>query len=300
MLTPLSNFRPITAPAGAPGGTLFDLLPPAQAGQAQGAALAKDSFQLGGRGFVGSPGGLNAGAGTQQISTADVAQLVELLRAIIAQGAGQTGAPAQAGAQAALPAMPAAAPLGAAMPGACRELGTLGGAQWGNVAPLMGSALSGLNGQVAAPAPNALAGQALEWSAAQMNPATATAVNPNTGVSQSQDPNAWSNWCLAFVSGAYGYQVPELRAATAFDSYKNFAGQGRIQQDRNPPAGAPVFFNQTQGTPWGHVGIATGKSTADGDPIIRTTGSPDKPGIFEVPLSQLEQMTAGYLGWARL
>jgi hypothetical protein len=168
---------------------------------------------------------------------------------------------------------------------------------WGTGIPSLGSGLPSIGGAQSG-APNAAAQQALNFSAAQMNPATANAQNPNNGQSEAQSPQAWDDWCLAFVSAAYGYQVPELRAATATDAYKNLAAEGKIQTQGNPPAGAPVFFDSQ---PWGHVAIATGKTAPDGEPIIRSTGWPGHSGIFEVTLSQLAQMTnSNYLGYATI
>lgn len=168
------------------------------------------------------------------------------------------------------------------------------GAGWSNAFPIQGTGGGAVGPQ------NALAAGALDWSAQQMNPATATAVNPITGQSVAQNSDAWTNYCLKFVAAAYGNQIPELNQNTAFDSYKQFAAQGRIQQNREPPAGAPVFFDQTQNTPFGHVGIATGKRDANGEPLIRTTGVAGSTGIQEVPLSVLEKYSARYVGWAQI
>jgi hypothetical protein len=230
---------------------------------------------------IAGPGaGPCAGPGAAALgnSSPELEQLIQLLRGVL-QGTGQqANGPATAG-----------LPLG-------RDLGALNagvaGGNWGNGALVQGTGGAGPQTEAAA--------RALDWSAQQMNPATATAVNPNTGMSVAQNPDAWTNYCLKFVSAAYGDQVPELNQNTAFESYKQFAGQGRIQQDRNPPAGAPVFFNQTASTPYGHVGIATGKTDANGDPIIRTTGVAGASGILEVPLSVLEKNSAAYLGWGKI
>lgn len=212
---------------------------------------------------------------------AELEKLMQILRAVLQGGAGQGAAPG----------------VGSALP-QCRDLGALqGGLAGGNWAG--GGLVQGTGMGVGAP-PNAAAAQALDWSAQQMNPATANAVNPNNGQSAAMNPDAWTNYCLKFVSAAYGYQVPELNQETAFDSYKQFAGQGRLSNDRNPPAGAPVFFNQTGNTPYGHVGIATGKTDANGEPIIRTTGIGDFKGIQELPLSVVEKNSAQYLGWGKI
>lgn len=302
MLTGLSPFRADPFSTNLIGPSAF---PPAGGGCGNSAPAPitpgfgfGDSFVRGGTGTSPcSRGGSPAG----QMPEQELAMLVKLLiSAMQQQGLGadtQMNNPMGGGCPSS---------MGLSQPGQMLD-SPLGGAQWGNMFPVQGPQVGGdLGGNAAvgggmaqAPATPGAA-RALDWSAQQMNPATANAANPNNGLTQGQDPNAWTNWCLAFVAGAYGYEVPELRAATAFDSFQNFAQQGRITQDRNPPTGAPVFFDKTQGTPWGHVGIATGQTTADGDPIIRTTGSPDNPGIKDVPLSQLEKQTATYLGWAKI
>ncbi len=140
--------------------------------------------------------------------------------------------------------------------------------------------------------------RALYWSQQQMNPVTGTGVNSNNGLSVSTDPKAWNNWCLAFVSTAYGRQVPELRAASAIESYRKFEAAGKIHTDSPIPAGAPVFFAATSANGGaGHIAIATGRTTPDGDPIIRTSGWRGHDGITEMPLSELERITGRYLGW---
>ncbi len=143
---------------------------------------------------------------------------------------------------------------------------------------------------------------ALDWSRAQMDPATATGVNSNNGLSASQDPKAWNNWCLAFVSTAYGRQVPELRAGAAIQSYENFRQAGKIDPSRaNMPAGVPVFFDATsRNGGYGHIAIFTGRYTDAGDPIIRTSGWRGRDGITEMPLSQLEAATGPFLGWGQV
>ncbi len=144
--------------------------------------------------------------------------------------------------------------------------------------------------------------RALDWSAAQMNPATANGVNSNNGRSLQDDPTAWDNWCLAFVSTAHGRAVPELAAGSAIRSFEKFQAAGKISQNRNNiPPGAPVFFQATQANGgYGHVAINTGRTTPSGDPIIRTTGWPGRSGVWEVPLSQLEQMSGGFIGWGQV
>ncbi len=157
-----------------------------------------------------------------------------------------------------------------------------------------GSNVSGSSG--------ATGNRALDWSAAQMNPATATGVNSNNGRSLQSDPAAWDNWCLAFVSTAHGRAVPELAAGSAIRSFEKFQAAGKISQGRNNiPPGAPVFFQASSANGgFGHVAINTGRTTASGDPIIRTTGWPGRSGVWEVPLSQLEQMSGGYIGWGQV
>lgn len=260
------------------------------------AASARDAYQPGPAGRSTASGCASRAAGSES-ELAILIQLLSMLfeKAQAAGGCGEAGLPlaGSSGPSAAAQAFGGPALNAASLRAPGRDLGALTNG-WGNVVP--NGALGGAN----ATPPNALAGRALDWSQAQMNPMTATGVNPNNGTSAGQNPDAWTNWCLAFVSAAYGYNVPELHAMTAFDSFKTFASEGKIVQDRNPPAGAPVYFDQTAGTPWGHVGIATGKTTASGEPIIRTTGKPGSPGIYELPLSVVEKESARYIGWARI
>lgn len=161
-----------------------------------------------------------------------------------------------------------------------------------------GSAPAGAS-QYSGPVNSEKARRALDMSAAQMNPATATAVNRNTGQSAQRNRAAWDNWCLAFVATAYGRSVPELAAGSAIASARKFQSAGKLVARRDAiPAGAPVFFAATRSNGnFGHVAIFTGKKTASGDPIIRTSGWPGRSGIWEAPLSQLEKMTGQFIGY---
>lgn len=146
-------------------------------------------------------------------------------------------------------------------------------------------------------APNRVSQAALDWARAQMNPTTATGVNRNNGKNAQGDPTAWNYWCLAFVATAYGRSIPELSAGSAIQSYHKFSNAGKIQTGTSLPAGAPVFWNKTGSNPYGHIAIASGKTTADGDPIILTSGWAGRNGISEMPLSQLTACCGQYLGY---
>lgn len=102
------------------------------------------------------------------------------------------------------------------------------------------------------------------------------------------------NACLAFVSGAYSFTTNELNPppyrgdtpATADQAWEyNLANANdedhatalgeTVYRDEagewDLPAGAPVFFDDgEEGSP-GHVAIATGEFTEDGEPIFITT-----------------------------
>ncbi|MDP7421045.1 MAG: SH3 domain-containing protein [bacterium] len=145
-------------------------------------------------------------------------------------------------------------------------------------------------GRIDAPTPQAKS--AIDWAYRQMNPATGTAINPSNGKSTAQDPKAWSGWCLGFVSSAYGRAVPNLGAPSAYESYKRFKNSGKIRTGMPIPAGAPLFW-APKGSPWGHVAIYSGRTTASGDPLIINPGSTVK----EIPLSQLNKYCGQYLGY---
>jgi peptidoglycan hydrolase-like protein with peptidoglycan-binding domain len=155
---------------------------------------------------------------------------------------------------------------------------------------------------IGAPLGDGTAAGALTWSKDQMPGGTLQGQNHMRGNANSVgNPALWDSWCLGFVNNAYGQKVPELQKPAAIDSYHAFNNQGRIDTSRTSiPAGAPVFFkaNGSNGG-YGHIAIATGKTTSTGEPIIRSTGWAGHSGIFEAPLSELEAVCgAGYLGYA--
>ena len=109
----------------------------------------------------------------------------------------------------------------------------------------------------------------------------------------------WDNYCLSFVSTAYGDQWSELATSTAYGAYENCLNAGLIRTDRNPPAGAVIFQGKINSNPFGHICIATGEKDESGDPILITTGWPGFHGIHRITLGQLEaKSSANYLGWA--
>jgi len=152
------------------------------------------------------------------------------------------------------------------------------------------------------PPPNLLCEGALETSAAQMNPDTATLTYNN--VSLQNDPTVWQNRCLAFVARCYEPRVPLLSAGSAIEAYRNFQAAGQIVNSRTDiPPGVPLFFGASDtNRQAGHVVIFTGRYTEPGgEPIVRSSGWEGRPGIFEVPLSEMERLTgAPYLGWGNV
>jgi uncharacterized protein YgiM (DUF1202 family) len=132
---------------------------------------------------------------------------------------------------------------------------------------------------------------ALTWARDQIN-GTKNGVNGNNGQS-SKSSTAWAGWCLGFVNTAYGRSKPLLSAYSAIKSYEKFKAAGKINTNKNPPAGAAMFTGTTPGNPYGHIFIATGKMNGPNDPIIITTTS---NGIKEMPMSQMWKGPA-YLGW---
>lgn len=137
---------------------------------------------------------------------------------------------------------------------------------------------------------------ALTWAADQLPGGNQRGLNSNNG-KISKDKNAWNSWCLAFCATAWGRKAPELRAASAIKSYNNFKRSGKIRTNKNPPAGAVMFTGTTSTNPYGHIFMATGKTTASGEPIVVTSGSARYPGIKELPLSRMIG-NLRYLGWA--
>ncbi|HNX75640.1 MAG TPA: type II secretion system protein [Candidatus Rifleibacterium sp.] len=139
---------------------------------------------------------------------------------------------------------------------------------------------------------------ALTWAKDQMQNGTGEGVNANNGKKVKDDIQAWNNWCLAFVSTAWGRKVNELMEMSAITSYENFKKAGKIKTDKKPPAGAIMYTGPTSGNPHGHIFLASGKVDSNNDPIIITTGGPGLDGVTEMPLSKLLIYNgSAYLGW---
>jgi hypothetical protein len=139
---------------------------------------------------------------------------------------------------------------------------------------------------------------ALTWAKDQMTNGTGEGINTNNGLKVKDDIAAWNNWCLAFVSTAWGRKINELMEMSAITTYENFKKAGKIKTDKKPPAGAIMYTGPTGGNPHGHIFLATGKYNSDNDPIVITTGGPGLDGVTEMPLSQLVSWcNASYLGW---
>ncbi|MCA9490263.1 MAG: hypothetical protein KC621_10070 [Myxococcales bacterium] len=130
------------------------------------------------------------------------------------------------------------------------------------------------------------------------------------------------NKCLAFVSGAWAYGRDELNPtpyrggdpATADQAWEyNLAnaedaenatqlGEAAIRSDAaswDLPAGSPVFFDDgVEGSP-GHVAIATGQFTEDGEPILITTyygEEREADGSYPVRLATLSEIEGAVEG----
>lgn len=139
---------------------------------------------------------------------------------------------------------------------------------------------------------------ALTWAKDQMEGGTGLGVNANTGMKVKDDIQAWNNWCLAFVSTAYGRKINELMEMSAYTTFENFNRARKIKTDKKPPAGAIMYTGPVAGNPHGHIFLATGRTDSNHDPIVITTGGPGLDGVTEMPLSKLLQWTgAAYLGW---
>ena len=136
---------------------------------------------------------------------------------------------------------------------------------------------------------------ALTWAKDQMEGGTGKGINVNNGQFIANDPNTWDGWCLAFVGTAYGGKVPELQTESAISSYNAFKSAGKITNDKKPLAGAVMYTAPTPDNEYGHIFIATGKFSTDGDPIVITTGY---GAIKEMTLTEVaNDLGATYLGW---
>ncbi len=141
---------------------------------------------------------------------------------------------------------------------------------------------------------------AVTWARDQLKSGQRKGLNQNNGMT-SIDETAWDDWCLAFVNSAYGHQVDHLKAGSAVASMRSFDSAGKLKNDKRPPAGAIMFTDATPSNPYGHIFIATGKYSADGDPIVVTTGSPGWSGVREITLTEMLNAVGGkgfYRGWA--
>ncbi len=137
---------------------------------------------------------------------------------------------------------------------------------------------------------------AITWAKDQMAGGTKMGFNKNNG-KISQNETCWNYYCGAFIATAWGRKVPQMVGASAYEQYKNFKRDGMIHTDRNPPAGAIMFTAPTSSSKYGHVFMATGEITSNGEPMVITSGWRGHNGISTMPLSQMIGSKT-YLGWA--
>ncbi|MBU1109409.1 MAG: type II secretion system GspH family protein [Candidatus Riflebacteria bacterium] len=149
------------------------------------------------------------------------------------------------------------------------------------------------------PSGNGTAAGAITWAQDQMNGGSGKGLNVNIGKRICDDPKAWNDWNLAFVSTAYNGSKGELLVGSAIDSYSAWESKGKVKTTGRPPAGAIMYTAASAGNPYGHIFIATGKSDESGDPIVITTGSSGSfDGVREMTLSQVVSWASGkYLGY---
>ena len=144
---------------------------------------------------------------------------------------------------------------------------------------------------------------AVAWGMDQMKGGTQHGVNSNNG-KRSSDSKAWNGYCLAFVGTCWGRKVPDLRASSAYNAYKQCKAAGRTFHKRGVPTpGAAMFFGPTAHNPYGHAIIATGEVDRNGDPIIlSTTGHGGLYGIQKMPLHRMIGMmgSAPFYGWTSM
>lgn len=149
------------------------------------------------------------------------------------------------------------------------------------------------------PSGNGTAVGAVTWAQDQLNGGSGRGVNSNNGKMICEDPKAWNNWCLAFVSTAYNREIPELAHESAIASYNAMQRAGKIKTDQRPPAGAIMYTETTSDNPYGHIFIATGKTNENGEPLVISSGSAASfDGIREMTLSQMTNICGRYLGYA--
>ncbi len=109
----------------------------------------------------------------------------------------------------------------------------------------------------------------------------------------------WNFYCMRFVRTAYGAPSEYPKAE---DMYQSLKKAGAITVDRNPPAGAIVFWHWSV---YGHIGICVGEGK-----VIHTGVNPSlkKKGIRESLLTEITEVLdtynhyqkpqTSYLGWA--
>ncbi|MBR4570078.1 MAG: SH3 domain-containing protein [Candidatus Riflebacteria bacterium] len=137
---------------------------------------------------------------------------------------------------------------------------------------------------------------AITWAKDQMAGGTKMGFNKNNG-KISQNETCWNYYCGAFIATAWGRKVPQMVGGSAYEQYKNFKRDGMIHTDKNPPAGAIMFTAPTATSKYGHVFMATGEITSNGEPMVITSGWKGHNGISTMPLSQMIG-SKQYLGWA--
>ncbi len=104
-------------------------------------------------------------------------------------------------------------------------------------------------------------------------------------VGKTKQPNGtpWALWCDKFVASAFG--LARSNYASAGTHYRDLKRHKQIRFDRQPPAGAMVFYDSPYG---GHVALSLG-----GGKII-TTSSKAYIAVHYARLSDFPN----YLGWA--
>ena len=137
---------------------------------------------------------------------------------------------------------------------------------------------------------------AITWAKDQMAGGTKMGFNKNNG-KISQNETCWNYYCGAFIATAWGRKVPQMVGGSAYEQYKNFKRDSMIHTDKNPPAGAIMFTAPNSSSKYGHVFMATGEITSNGEPMVITSGWKGHNGISTMPLSQMIG-TKTYLGWA--
>lgn len=137
---------------------------------------------------------------------------------------------------------------------------------------------------------------AITWAKDQMAGGSKMGFNKNNG-KISQNETCWNHYCGAFIATAWGRKVPQMVGGSAYEQYKNFKRDGMIHLDKNPPAGAIMFTAPTSTSKYGHVFMATGEITSNGEPMVITSGWTGHNGISTMTLSQMIG-TKNYLGWA--